>query len=275
MIEKISAMVADIDGTLTMKGGELMPLTKAAIQRLHKEGVQFGIASGRPLDDRTKSKAEEWGLGFDFDMMIGMNGGDLWTKAMKEIQHYYLLGTDAMKDIMSWLVKLDVNAISYINGYDEIWCLRMDPFMEDSIKRNHSHVEIVTPEKFCSVPTGKIEVHYKPEIEEQIKTEIASHHSDAWSDVKTFIGTVEFQDPRLNKGVALKEFAAAEHIDINEIIAFGDMDNDLGLLKEAGWGVCLANGCDACKAEADAVTEHTVFDDGVGHYLEDHWFSQK
>ena len=73
MIEKISAMVADIDGTLTMKGGELMPLTKAAIQRLHKEGVQFGIASGRPLDDRTKSKAEEWGLGFDFDMMIGMS----------------------------------------------------------------------------------------------------------------------------------------------------------------------------------------------------------
>jgi HAD superfamily hydrolase (TIGR01484 family) len=79
MIKKISAMVADIDGTLTMKGGELMPHTKAAIQRLHEEGVQFGIASGRPLDDRTKSKAEEWGLGFDFDMMIGMNGGDLWT----------------------------------------------------------------------------------------------------------------------------------------------------------------------------------------------------
>ena len=38
---------------------------------------------------------------------------------------------------------------------------------------------------------------------------------------------------------------------MEEIIAFGDMDNDLGLLKEAGWGVCLKNGCDACKQIAD------------------------
>lgn len=274
MIKKITAMVADIDGTLTMKGGSLMPHTKDAIERFHKEGVMFGIASGRPLDDRTKSKAQEWGLDFDFDMMIGMNGGDLWTKNMKEIQHYYLLPTDAMKDIMSWMKDQDVNAISYINGYDEIWCLRMDEFMQASIERNHSHVEIVTPEKFCSVPTGKIEVHYRPEREDDIMKLIASHKSPDWSYVKTFIGTVEFQDPRLNKGVALKKFSEAENIPMNEIIAFGDMDNDLGLLKTAGWGVCLANGCDACKKAADAVTEHTVFDDGVGCYLEDHWFNQ-
>jgi Cof subfamily protein (haloacid dehalogenase superfamily) len=275
MIKKITAMVADIDGTLTMKGGELMPLTKEAIQCLHREGVKFGIASGRPLDDRTKARAQEWGLGFDFDMMIGMNGGDLWTSNMKQIQHYMLLKTDVMKEIMSWLKDLDINAISYINGYDEIWALRMDEFMKDSMERNHSHIEIVTPEKFCTVPTGKIEVHYQPSKEAEINAVIAAHACKDWSDVKTFRGTVEFQDPRLNKGVALKEFSDAEKIPMEEIIAFGDMDNDLGLLKQAGWGVCLKNGCDACKQEADAVTEHDVFDDGVGHYLFDHWFDQK
>jgi Cof subfamily protein (haloacid dehalogenase superfamily) len=272
MINKITAMVADIDGTLTMKGGRLMPRTRKAIQALHQEGIQFGIASGRPLDDRTKQKAEDWGLGFDFDMMIGMNGGDLWTKDMKEIQHYLLLNTDVMKEIMSWLKDLDVNAISYINGYDEIWCLRTDWFMEESIKRNHSHVEVVSPEKFCTVPTGKIEVHYQPEIEDQIMSVITQHKTDRWSYVKTFMGTVEFQDPHLNKGVALKEYSAAAKIPLAEIIAFGDMDNDLGLLQTAGWGVCLVNGCEACKQAADAVTEYDVYHDGVGHYLEDHWF---
>jgi Cof subfamily protein (haloacid dehalogenase superfamily) len=275
MIKKISAMAADIDGTLTTKGGNLLPLTKLAIQRLHKEGVKFGIASGRPLDDRTKNRAEEWGLGFAFDMMIGMNGGDLWTSEMKEIKHYNLLGTDTMKEIMQWLVYLNVNAISYIHGYDEIWCLSMDPFMEDSIRRNHSHVEIVSPEKFCSVPTGKIEVHYAPERETEINRVIAEHRSKEWAAVKTYTGTVEFQDPRLNKGTALREYSAVSGIPMNEIIAFGDMNNDLGMLKEAGWGVCLSNGCQACRKAADAVTEHTVEDDGVGHYLEDHWFSQK
>jgi hydroxymethylpyrimidine pyrophosphatase-like HAD family hydrolase len=53
------------------------------------------------------------------------------------------------------------------------------------------------------------------------------------------------------------------------------MDNDLGMLQTAGWNVCLKNGCDACKEAADAVTEHDVYDDGVGYYLEDHYFNQK
>ena len=58
-------------------------------------------------------------------------------------------------------------------------------------------------------------------------------------------------------------------------MAFGDMDNDIGLLKEAGWGVCLVNGADATKAVAQAITEYPVDQDGVGRYLEDHWFSRK
>lgn len=274
MIKKITAMLADIDGTLTMKGGELMPLTKQAIQRLHREGVLFGVASGRPLDVRTKLKAQEWGLDFDFDIMIGMNGGDLWTKEDPHIHHYYLLDTDTLKDIVSWLRELDVNAICYWDGYDDVKCLRMDEMMRASQVRNHSKIELVGPDVLYQRPTGKIEVHYDPADEEKIMKIIASHQTPAWSYVRTFRGTVEFMDPRLNKGVALKEFSRSSGIPESEIIAFGDMDNDIGLIKEAGWGVCLANGCDACKQAADAVTEHTVFDDGVGHYLYDHWFKQ-
>ena len=37
MIRKISVFAADIDGTLAEKGGDLMPKTRAAIQRLHNE----------------------------------------------------------------------------------------------------------------------------------------------------------------------------------------------------------------------------------------------
>lgn len=272
MIDKISVMVADIDGTLTMKGGQMMPHTKAAIQRLHDEGVLFGIASGRPLDYRIQSKAKEWGLDFDFDFMIGMNGGDLWTKGMDEIQHFNLLPTSTMKEIMGFLKDVDMNAISYIRGYDEIWSTRMDDFMKDSIARNHSHVEVVDFDKFCSVPTGKIEVHYPLEKEEETLKLIEEHKSENFSYVRTFIGTVEFQVPGLNKGLALTEYCKQQNIDINEVIAFGDMDNDLGLLKEAGYGVCMQNGCDACKEIADAVTEYSVYEDGVGRYLEDHYF---
>ena len=80
MIEKLTAVLADVDGTLTPKGTGLMPRTVAALERLHEEGVLFGTASGRPLDHRSLDKAREWGLSFEFDLAIGMNGGDIWDK---------------------------------------------------------------------------------------------------------------------------------------------------------------------------------------------------
>jgi hypothetical protein len=44
--------------------------------------------------------------------------------------------------------------------------------------------------------------------------------------------------------------------------------------EAAGWGVCLKNGFDPTKAVAQAVTEYGVEEDGVGRYLETHWFNR-
>lgn len=83
MIKKISVFAADIDGTLAEKGGDRMPKTRAAIQRLHNEGVMIGIASVRPLDfGHTINRSKDWRLGFDLAVRKQVHG----TKnAAKEI----------------------------------------------------------------------------------------------------------------------------------------------------------------------------------------------
>ena len=97
---------------------------------------------------------------------------------------------------------------------------------------------------------------------------------DKWDSVRTFPGTVEFVLPGLNKGVGLRRYAERNGIPVGEILAIGDMDNDTAMIEAAGWGVCMANGCDASKAVADAVTEYGVDEDGFGRYFEDHWFNR-
>ena len=42
----------------------------------------------------------------------------------------------------------------------------------------------------------------------------------------------------------------------------------IAMIAAAGWGVCMANGCDEAKAVADAITEYGVLEDGMGRYLE-------
>ena len=140
--------------------------------------------------------------------------------------------------------------------------------------RNHSYVEYVTPEKMAAADTGKLEVQYEPELDEGIMAVVNAHPSDKWDSVRTFPGTVEFVLPGLNKSVGLRRYAERNGIPVNEILAIGDMDNDTAMIEAAGWGVCMANGCDASKAVADAVTEYGVDEDGFGRYFEDHWFNR-
>ena len=278
MLDKIRIFAADIDGTLALKGEDLMPKTRAALKRLHEEGVLIGPASGRPLDDTILRKAKEWQLGFEFDFAIGMNGGDLWTKETGKIEHFYQLKKEDVREILEFIWDLDINVIVYENAYAYVKCKRMDDFMRDSQKRNHSYVEVGDIDCLSMHDTGKIETQMARPIEPLMWETVRAHQKDSWICVKTFQdagkATIEFMDPHIQKGVALEQYTAKVGIPMKEVIAFGDLDNDIGLLRTAGWGVCLKNGSDTAKAEADAVTEYSVTEDGVGHYLEDHWFNR-
>ncbi|MDO4520064.1 MAG: HAD-IIB family hydrolase [Erysipelotrichaceae bacterium] len=278
MIEKISVMAADIDGTLCMKGSIPGERTLNAIRHLHDEGVLFGVASGRPMDRRILDLANTWNLGFPFDFAIGMNGGDLYNRDTDQIEHYYQLKKEDVREILSLIHDMDLNAIVYVNGYDEINALRMDDFLRDSQKRNHSIVEVGDVDFVSRHDTGKIECHLKPSLKPEFYARLAKHPTDRWITVQTFEiedhTTIEFLDPHVNKGIALRQFSEKTGIPLSEFIAFGDMDNDYGLIKEAGYGVCLCNGCDEVKSIAQAITEYSVHEDGVGRWLEDHWFSR-
>ncbi len=278
MFENIKVIATDIDGTLAMKGGQLMPLTKKALEELHAKGIKIGLASGRPADERVFAMAQEWGLNFEFDFAIGMNGGELLDRETNVHEKYYLLPKEKILEILGFLSGYDINAIVYVDGYKEVRALVMNEFMIDSQKRNHSHVVIGGPEVLAEFDTGKIEVQLKEEDRDEILKVIEEHRDPSWSVVQTFRagGTcaLEFQDPRVNKGVGLEKYCEYHNIDLQDVLGFGDQENDIGLLKTAGYGVCLLNGADASKAVSQEVTENDVYHDGVGHWLYDNMLNQ-
>ena len=273
MIDTITAVIADVDGTINIKGSALMPRTLAALNRLHEQGILFGTASGRPLDHRTLDKAHEWGLSFEFDMAIGMNGGDLWDKDHEGIEHIMLLEREYIAEICEFMWPLDCNVIVYEDAYDHVLVKRRDQQLEDSVIRNKSFWEYATPEMMAAKDTGKIEIQYDRALDDEIMAVVNAHPSPNWSAVKTFPGTVEFMKPGLDKGVALHRYSERNNIPLQEIMTFGDMDNDIPLLREAGWGVCMINGCSEAKLAADDITEYGVTEDGLGRYLESYVLS--
>ncbi|GAA4879222.1 HAD family hydrolase [Pseudonocardia benzenivorans] len=80
-------------------------------------------------------------------------------------------------------------------------------------------------------------------------------------------GLVEASSPGITKATGLAEVAGSAGIEAAGIVAFGDMPNDIEMLRWAGHGVAMANAHPDLLAVADEVTAANT-DDGVAQVLE-------
>jgi Cof subfamily protein (haloacid dehalogenase superfamily) len=79
---------------------------------------------------------------------------------------------------------------------------------------------------------------------------------------------IEFLHPGVSKGRALQQIAEDLRLAPEEVVAFGDNHNDIGMLRFAGLGVAMGNAHDEVKAEADYVAPSNA-EDGVAVVIEE------
>ena len=130
-------------------------------------------------------------------------------------------------------------------------------------------------ERVCERPTFKFLFRGEAENEAELRKYFLKKFSDNYQIISTFPGTVEVMHKGIDKGSGLKKYVSWEKIDLADVIAFGDNENDNTMLLDAGWGVCLKNGADGTKKCADDITEYDCESGGVGHYLFDHYIIPK
>jgi len=82
------------------------------------------------------------------------------------------------------------------------------------------------------------------------------------------LGYIEICPPHVDKATGLSVVATTLGVDPNDVLAFGDMPNDISMLCWAGFGrVAVANAHPAVKTMADEVTASND-EDGVARYLD-------
>lgn len=98
----------------------------------------------------------------------------------------------------------------------------------------------------------------------------------AWKELETLeeveiVGSlkynIEVNAAGVNKGSGLVELGKRLGIEREEIMAFGDGDNDEPMLRKAGFGVAMANAEEKVKATADYITGSNE-EDGVAKAIE-------
>ena len=78
---------------------------------------------------------------------------------------------------------------------------------------------------------------------------------------------IEINAQGIDKGIGMIELGHRLGIDRDEIMACGDGDNDLEMLKAVGFGVAMGNAEESVKAVADYVTD-TNEEEGVAKAVE-------
>jgi hypothetical protein len=101
---------------------------------------------------------------------------------------------------------------------------------------------------------------------------VLAEHVGAQGDItySTNNGLVEVVPRGISKASGVDEVARPLGIAAEDVVAFGDMPNDLPMLRWAGHGVAMGNAHPDVLAAANEVTAPNT-DDGVARVLERWW----
>lgn len=273
MFENIKLIVADIDGTLVNEERDMLPLTRACLNDLHARGILIGIASGRPIGEHLYAQKNDWNVDFDFDLWIGMNGGQLYDVRKDKTDYFYKLQPETIEEIIMMMRPIKANPFIYVG--EDMLSEYVDDEMYASMARHKIQCTKVPLERLWKEPTDKILFRLQDASDMPRAEAFASEHpSEKYTAFKTQPTMLEFQDPRVNKGLGVSMYCEANRIDLKDVMVFGDMSNDNGMMQLEGPSICLKNGSDDTKALADYITEYDNDHDGMGHWLIDHFYKE-
>jgi Cof subfamily protein (haloacid dehalogenase superfamily) len=257
----VRLVASDLDGTLLLPDRTLSPRTVQVLREIVEAGVVLVMVSARP--PRTVREVAEMlqakGLAICCNgaLIYDLDGASIvqhWPCPPEIIQALVRQLREAAPGV-SFAVEQGLAfgcETGYAAWYPRVW--NNAPEVSDVL-------ELLTQ------PVTKMIVRHPTVHRDEMLTLIQTLGGDAVLATHSGAPFVEVSAGGIGKAAALAWLAASLGIDRHDVVAFGDMPNDLAMLEWAGRGVAVANAHPTVLAAADEVTlAHT--EDGVAITLE-------
>lgn len=245
----IKAAFFDIDGTLFSHRTQCVPeSTLRALKHLSDKGILCVIATGRHISEMREMDFLKYG----FDAYITLNGQSCQDRNFNILYEVPMEG-ESLQSLLEIFHGRTTPAIltsserMYVN------------FINDDVRQAHLeiHTSIPQPGTYSGEPILMGVIYCRKEQEASIAEKLPGCSITRWSahgiDVLPAAG---------DKVAGIRRYIESLGISREETIAFGDGENDIGMLRYAGIGVALGNAEEEVKAAADYVTAD-IDDQGV------------
>lgn len=247
-MNNIHAIFTDLDGTLLNDEKEIGNYTKEVIKK-YKNDINIIPTSARSFN-RIKPYLEELGLLDNFNYTICFNGALIVNNQGVELFSSYI-SKSTMQELISLIDKHNIEWMIYTKN--ELFKRSKIDDINQFIKDNDTFKLIGT--------SSEEEIN-------KIREEL-SVINDKLEITTSMSGRLVIVNKGSTKATAVEKIMARLNIGRENIIAIGDGENDIEMIKNAGYGVAMLNAPDNVKKTARIITKYTNNEDGVGKIIEE------
>lgn len=255
---------SDIDGTLNNDKGCMSKENMLAIEKLSEMGIEFVPTTGRTL-----AQMEEVMNLPQVRYVIFSNGSTIYDKKT-DTYTYMCISKETAKEVLDLLAEYECYIIVHHGGknyektytsFEELKKYSVGKIVFDMLEKDGTDVDdfeefIRTLDNIESFAVFFSTAEERDRCKEVLSRDSRLFVAGAWEN------NLEIFSIEAGKDKALKKLADMLGIDMKDVIALGDNENDAEMLKAAGLGLCVSNGKEAAKQAADKVictnNEHVV-----------------
>ena len=267
-------LASDYDNTLVPFGeSQPRPAMVKAVKKLQAAGGKFVLSTGRAWSAINR-KGQLGGIRFDYAItcngacVVDKNGTIVAEHPMTNEEMYALV--DFCEDY-NYPLQFNFKDAYYAyceydilhKCYDQMNSVGLDCVDGEDQDR---HLIDMPHAAFAAIPPERV-----PDFEKKYGhlglhwMMVGAQNADGYCYYDIVRGGID-------KGVGLADLCEKMGLTLANAVAAGDSANDVGMLKAAGLGVCMANGTEDAKAAADRVIGD-VREDGLVDLIEELWFN--
>ena len=256
----------DLDGTLTNDQKIITPKTREALMEAQNRGIRLALASARPSPGLFRER-DELRLQDHGGILMSYNGGRIVDAATGQVLFETAMDQEQTRWVLRQLEKLPVTPI--LDDGVQFYVTDKTAYKVDYECRNNNMTcrEVENLAGFLHFAPIKILMSAQPEEIGQIQQQIAAFLPENLTVVQTAAFYLEVIPAVINKGQGIRDICGVLGICPEQVITFGDAQNDIPMLRAAGMGVAMGNATDAVKEAADMVTLSNN-EDGIAAALE-------
>lgn len=276
---RIKLIASDIDGTIINSQGQITPRTQKVIKRLKDYDIAFTFATGRnhestleiakqlemgdeeigmiclnglqTYDLPSMNKTEQQSLTFEESKRMGLLGSEFYLGIMYCFEDciYFQMDDKSYKD---YTLGMDEEAWKFFNRKLAVKPINSIYDIQDEFKKNKiQKVAYIQAPEYMSLVIDRM----KKTIDDDY---MLMRVGESWTEVA---------HKEITKGHAVLDYAAKKGITAEEIMVFGDSENDISMFEIAKVAVAMENAMPTAKEKA---TDFTLSnnEEGVADYIE-------